>query len=264
MKLALIPPISRLDDCKLTDYHLVLPQLFFNYPRYRAFYTELAIDLDNYIILDNGAAEGYTCTYEELMRCALTLDADEVVIPDAIKQPEASEMLLQGFLEFLTRWGYEPGTFKFMAVAQGDTWENFREYVHRVLMDDMNQPMVDTIGLPRHMLRTCKDHRARIKLATEIYDVYGSDAPAIHFLGASPLWTQELEYAVEEVPFVRGMDTSMPYVYGWYGQRIPTSQMIDRPNRYFELPAVASVIDPAAIDLNVKTMLNWTRRGIVG
>jgi hypothetical protein len=264
VELALIPPLEMLGACGNSQYQLLLPQLWFKYEEYRNFYTKLWVhDERQFIIMDNGAAEGHVCSSADLIRAAYSANAEEVVIPDFIGDMEKSRVALEGFIDFLDRSPvYSIGSLRFMAVAQGQTLEEVMKYITKVLMNDVYRLYVDTIGLPRHLLKTLNNTQARIQIATELYDYYGaSDLPAIHFLGASPLWCSELEAAAQQVPFIRGMDTSMPFVYGYAQELLSDEKQINRPRNYFELPYSEKAFQYSI--KNVRTMQDWITTGIV-
>jgi hypothetical protein len=61
MELALIPPVSRLNDTLSTYYQLVLPHMWVANEEYREWYKSLI----GYKILDNGAAEAREIASDE-------------------------------------------------------------------------------------------------------------------------------------------------------------------------------------------------------
>jgi len=256
MKLALIPPACLFGYHARTDYQLLLPQLWFKYPQYRRMFSSLKESQPTgkqYYILDNGAAEGYSCSADDLMRAAVASHADEIVIPDMIKDAEGSIRALEGFMHYLNRSAYNPTAFKFMAVAQGKRLDEIWSYTKWLITEW--GPSLTSIGLPRHLLGTLANPYARISLAKALQNEYGSDLPALHFLGANPLWCTELEEAAQQVPWVRGYDTSMPFVYGWQREFLEDTKQISRPKNYFDLRYQQEQAECS--EKNVQTMLGW-------
>jgi len=258
MKLALIPPACLFGYHARSDYQLLLPELWFKYPNYRLMFgsmKEARPEGSQYYILDNGAAEGNSYSADELMRCAVASHADEIVIPDLIKDSEGSMQALEGFMHYLGKSAYNPAAFKWMAVAQGQSHEEVFQYIDW-LMTEWRLDLT-SIGLPRHLLGTLNSSYARIDIASALKDTYGDDLPALHFLGANPLWCTELEAAAKEVPWVRGYDTSMPFVYGWQREFLEDTKQISRPKNYFALRYEQEQAEFS--EKNVQTMLEWVR-----
>jgi hypothetical protein len=141
-------------------------------------------------------------------------------------------------------------------VAQGETIYQAFDLVMEVAED---YPEIVTIYLPRLLVTKTAPH-ARITLAKKIHKwAPGLD---IHFLGASRLWSAELHSAASDIPWVRGMDTSMPYVYARHGARV--DQDLDRvapPHRESDGSYFSGTWDPKQRGLatdNVERMLKWS------
>lgn len=246
MKLALIPPYERLTDTARTDYQLCLAHLLLeSHAEYTNVYRTLCESESQYTILDNGAFEGSLVSNHQLMTLGELFNFDEVVIPDTIKDADATISRAQEFLRAFCSEAWKP---KFMFVAQGDSRASFDRSIEWAI----NDSRIDTIALPKHMPRTLAWKSARIDYA---YNIYHNSDKAVHLLGATPLWTEELEQAVAG-GWIRGMDTSMPYVYGWHEQYWPSSVQYYRQHDYFnsKMDSAQSQIAQINVDWMVGTV----------
>jgi hypothetical protein len=250
MKLALIPPHSRITDTAHTNYQLVLAHILAEPSvdgiRYAKEYMDRQ-ERGDHIILDNGAYEGKLVRAKVLVDLANDLLPNEIVIPDSMRNAELTQAMAQTFLEDQYRdLDWRVGL---MFVAQGSSYKEFEDCIHWATEQDW----IDTIAIPRHTLATCEEQRARLDLAIW---TSGLTDKAIHFLGASPLWTEEIRWA-RDSGIVRGMDTSMPYVYGFSYERWPSDKVIDSADSrsfYFDLEGDSEQNE--IITQNVKGMVD--------
>lgn len=255
MKLALIPPMSLLSYTYKTDYQLMLPQLQSN-ARYSAVYKKHCSDQDTYVILDNGAAENVEMAIPVLANMASIYKVNELVIPDAMGDYEKNLERAHIFYEECVPPRNMPLLpFKLMFVVQGQT-------LMEVLKSGewaASQPWIDTIGIPRHLLTTIGDNRIRIRVAN-ILQGNGADKE-IHFLGGSPLFPGEVGVlanpAMTNQAYVRGIDTSMPFNYAYAGSPVDRSEVIHRPERYFDLESTS--FDMLLTDYNVEYFIKSAR-----
>src|SRR4051812_20646349 len=132
MKLALIPPIDLLDRTCETQFQLMLPHLIYD-ERYAYTYRAHCRDPRQYVILDNGEAEGETIPVWKLASIAMDFGVNEIVLPDTIgnmldtmeKAEAFIDMATDGF-DLVTRAFLEYRT-KFMFVVQGQNLQEFKE-----------------------------------------------------------------------------------------------------------------------------------------
>ncbi len=249
MKLALIPPYSRLLDTTKTDYQLCLAHLMDQDPTYTAAYKAMCQAKGQYVILDNGAFEGSLVAAKELLEIACRYKVTEIVIPDRMKNADVTIEMAKSFYAMAERT-YHAERFRFMFVVQGDTWYEMNRCLHWA----MEQRWIHTIAIPRHTLETCLDATARLNMA-ETIKLHSKKA--IHFLGASPLWPEEIIEAAKS-KIVRGMDTSMAYVYGIAGKPWPSQDFIDSAltrDVYFQ--TILNKEQEELIDVNVERMLKY-------
>lgn len=196
MKAALIPPKGCYHTALESDYHLVLAQLRYD-KEYLNTYRQEPV---GYIIVDNGAAEGATVCDEELMEAASLFRADEIVVPDVMQNAEAT---LQRAEEFMTKFG--DAEYRFMLVAQGRT----RQEIEKCIKVYRRNWADAVIGLPRHLLETLNNLSARVSLLRHIEERYGQIE--VHLLGTNPIHPVEVRRLAAQHPWVRGIDSSMPY-----------------------------------------------------
>lgn len=253
VQVALIPPVSMLSYNKKQKYQLALPHMIKSNGTYRRAYRGYA-RTGKYVILDNGAAESVKIKADRLAAMALDLGVHEVVAPDVLADMEGT---VANTLDFL-RWDgerLEDNKVKIGIVAQGS---NFAEAMACVVtvMRSYYAYRVSVVYLPR-LLVTSKHPDARLMLAQAIHTRYPE--LEIHFLGASRKWLQEPVAMAEKVPFVRSIDTSVPFTEAYHGRLLgKTMTGLDRPDEYFEW-ATASDTKLEIIKKNVGRYLGWAK-----
>lgn len=249
MELALIPPFSYLKDTFKTNYQLMLPHLLYN-EEYEAVYAHHCGAPNQFVILDNGAAEGEQPSIEELLGLATIFDPDELVIPDVIGDKSATIALAEELESVACEYGVLENC-NYMFVLQGQTFDEVLDCARWV----QTQEWISTVGIPRHLITTLSDKSARIAVANAI-QIFDDWSKKIHFLGANPINTAEAialadsQFTIQD--FVRGMDTSMPYNYAHAGLYITSQAVTKRPENYFELPYEA--FDKEVLEHNIKAL----------
>ena len=247
MRLALIPPLSLLEYTDETDMQLMLPHLVLN-GAYDYTYRAHCNDPNQFVILDNGAAEGEETDPLSLIRIAADYGVDELVIPDAIKDMDETCERAQDFFQF-TRHTSQTLP-RLMFVIQGKTIEEFVESAAWA----QGTKKIDTIGIPRHAIETCDDLEARIKLAEFLWSHSRTPKP-VHLLGGSHLHPTELEQ-YKWPANVRSSDTSAPFNYAAAGLQLRVGNEVRRPEHYFYMPAHR--FHSRIVDKNVELLVNWT------
>lgn len=257
MRLALIPPISRIGDIERTDYQLMLPYID-GLPtnrnmQYLRAYKE-AVARGDYVILDNGAAEGEEMPeWEHLLKLAHEVGTSEVVLPDVIGEPEATYELAK------EAWANSDPSLKYMYVIHGPSLPHCYDAIDDAFRLGKGQ---FTIGLPRHLVTTIH-FAARVDLVRYLNGHFRfPDATwQVHLLGTNRYWMQEVKYIsdVDEHRIVRGVDTSAPYCYA-YRQQHMCDGIVERPEEYWTISADAwgnAVPFEAHADYNVKCIAKW-------
>lgn len=245
--MALIYPIQMLAKCHKTEYHLILAHLCRN-PIYRDFYRTVP----GYKILDNGAAEGALVDNQELIRIALDLKVDEIVVPDDLLNTEESIRLMHNFEPIATRFPQ----FRYMGVVQAADIA----HAHKCIMAYAYKSYISVLGLPRSLSYIHRWQRALLAEAvTEGLDV-GAAFDAIHCLGMHS-WLRE-PAALCDIPLVRGMDTSTPIYMGLEGLSIIDDEYIVRPHDYFDRKMDGNEV---RVFDNIRAILEWSaapKRGL--
>lgn len=251
VKLALIPPIELLELTDETNCQLALPHLLTN-ETYRYVYQKHCDDPEQYVILDNGEAEGVRMDTSELVHLAFAMGVDELVVPDTIKDARATWEQYKKFLGWYSD-NIDPADvdLNFMFVLQGKNIDEFFGMADRVT----GRFRAQTIGIPRHAVETCHDDTVRLRLAK--YIKQRNQHKEIHLLGGSPSVPWELRYFQHAQGIVRSTDTSSPFNFAYANQTITTSSGVRRPDFYFDLPYES--FNKHALDFNIAHLKRWTR-----
>jgi len=250
VKLALIPPFAFAGDMLLSNYQLVLPECFRSDVYTAKVYAMRAQGRSDFIMLDNGAAEGNAWHPQALQAIAREFKVDEIVVPDMLGEKDGTLDLLEQYEKELTP--DELREFRHMGVPQGQT-----EIEFMACIDAFAEKMwIDTIGVPRHMLQTLGNKFARVRLANWIIQRHPGRFK-VHYLGSSAQMLNEAKMLQVATPWARGMDTSMPYYAAFHGIDIsePDPPIIARPENYFERAAFE--FGRAYLEANLMTLKGW-------
>jgi hypothetical protein len=258
MDVALIAPLDMINQQFTTDVQLMLPQI--KHPDYVKEYREMQQRGDT-IILDNGAAERVNTTGTELLKIAHQYKVSEVAIPDtlgnAVKTLDQADHFFRYFPLSITTLHKVHGT-QFGVVAQGDNWAASMALVDAVMERDYSH-LIDIVYLPKLLLND-GDRYARIRLAEMINTKY-NERLVIHLFGANKSWPMEVNFIAMQAPFVRSIDTSLPFAAAMQGVRLSTNasegMKIGRAEDYFEshMPYEQKVLAAQ----NIATYLEWAQ-----
>jgi hypothetical protein len=243
VRAALIPPKGHEKTAGASDYHLVLAQI--QEEGYKEFYRS-NISSKDFVIVDNGAAEGDPVSLDRLVAMASSYAADEIVIPDVLKNAGRTLRALDEFIE-----GEYPNllpSMSFMFVAQGTRPDEVMECIDAAL-----SKMPLTIGIPRHLLATFGRVEARIEILQRFEKKYGTDKP-VHLLGTSYLMPGEIMQIAKQFPWVRGVDSSMPYNHAMAACDLRDRMAVTRPVNYF---TEEHFMNPLMLERNIRTYLEW-------
>lgn len=246
MQVALIcPPAILKKYGTLTRYHLTLPHLS-HQKRYQDFYQTRSRRGD-YVILDNGAAEGAEFGPRHLFTVAEMLGAHEIVVPDVLAEKEES---LANALAWNRHARNAPGEFKYMAVAQGRNVMEVIQSIHFIL-ETTALMYITCIGIPR-LICDLASRTARVGIC-EYIQTRGLDSVMMyHMLGGSR-WKEEI-LELKHFTFIRGIDTSMPVVMGLEGRDLLTDEYTSRKEDFFDVTT-----DDPMVKKNIDTYLQWSR-----
>jgi len=242
MQVALICPPALLKRYgSLTKYHLVLPHLF-QERRYRDFYLNRSKEGD-YLILDNGAAEGLRFGVPHLYTIAETMGVHEIVVPDVLKDMDRTIANALAFTRY-TREGY-----RYQLVAQG---KDIAEMVACInyFATDPKFMYATTIGIPRHINDV--DQHARLRISEYIQEAGYDRALEFHYLGANNPFEEVKNLAAVELG--RGIDTSAPIYMGRWGMILEEDGPYrPRPKDFFKINRV----NVGQTEKNILTYLEW-------
>lgn len=262
MRVALIPPNGMVHHTSLTDIQMVLANNIVNLEQER-WYTYPYISLHrsdtpwccSHIILDNGACEGELVTPEQLFLAAHKIAPHELIVPDVLRDSEATIKAYQEFMPRFSEWRkYYAGwpdlvrRIRLMVVLQG---KNATECMD--MWRELEHEEIDIWGIPRHLV--LDDPMARLEIATRIRAL--DDNRPLHALGAETQYPDEVRHLGA---YIRSIDTSLPYVYGMAGIELhkPDNwKHLDRSDTYFAPTAPRARLSEQLCLKNVGTYLRW-------
>jgi len=253
MKAALIPPRGYYNSALQSDYHLMLAQIID--PDYVDLYD--ARVGDNFVIMDNGAAEGTMVRDVVLLTRAARMCVDEVVLPDVMCNAEATIARSKEFWTTVdvldNRDVINRSQFSYMGVVQSQG--SLGELIQCVeAFTEMDQ--VSTLGIPRHLVD--KDKYARANFLSWLRGHGYNERFEVHLLGTNRLWPQEVSFVAQEHSWVRGVDSSLPYNYAIAGVELNSKFVsnggIVRPEEYFD---TVRKIDTELLQTNIDTFMRW-------
>lgn len=236
----------------------MLPQLT-RYPTYAGRFAKWCQQKTQFVILDNGAAEAHRGSWTDLVNTAHRYEVDEVAIPDVLGD---SKTTFDQAVSFLYLYGqrFKNSGIRLGVVAQGKNAKEATETAFRVLD---HSELVTTVYIPRLLLSESGHQYERITVATNINDAV--DRPvSIHMFGMNADYPMELRQIAEEAPFVRGVDTSMPYNYTFKGLALWEEAIhhgqgprhrVSRPDDYFFLRK--EDFDSKLLKANISTFMDW-------
>jgi hypothetical protein len=249
MKAALIPSRGYESHALSSDIHLALPLEATRSNLAYSSYLRNARWRGDYIILDNGCAEGQLVDNETLMMYAKMIGAQEVVAPDVMSDAEQTLDLTKAFMNTLD--GNRP---KIMGVLQGNTPQELG-----VMLDEYEALGIDAIGIPKVLITTDSD-TIRADIANLITETY-PDRFAIHLLGLSSAFPTEMK-VVDFPPEIRSMDSAQPFKAAEVDAQLSHS-IAHHPRRpdYFETTLWTN---PTLLHLNIITFKEWAARNESG
>lgn len=253
MQAIVIPPTAHLETAYSQNTHLLLTHLLSN-SSYREFYMDLRRRRpDDFISLDNSAHEhGEGELLTTTLSAGRALEANEIVIPDALFDRELTQSNASRSFQYLLESGAElflSYTPRLMIVPQGNSQreyirssrdltrlgsefqKHFASKFHKVpdlTIGISKDYEIWPGGLPRLLGSTILPH------VREMFET-----TAIHILGwGHNLWAyREIAELWGEV--IRSTDSAKPWVYAWSGIQL-NPRYIDipiypkRPDGYFE------------------------------
>jgi hypothetical protein len=255
MQLALISPISMLHLNVTRELQMMLPSLTYD-DVYNNHYIYLCKHPGCYVILDNGMFEGGKLDNIELLAMAKSYGVNEIVAPDVRGDAEESLALQREFFH-LYRAAYSlsdhPPTV--MAVVQGRFLKEMHQHIDGIYQHLHPQRNI-VIGLPRRLTEGM-GKITRHELCEYITNVYGPMYP-IHLLGLSRSNPREVQAIARDFgDYVRGVDTSAPFVWTLAQKHLDKGEIADREGDYFGVSANQFRGD--LLRHNISTLEAWCR-----
>ena len=214
MKLALItdPKGLPVADIFRLSYHLVLAQYVRSDDKYSQYYQQRQQGGD-FLIMDNGAAEDGVLKLHELKTAAQDIRPDEIVLPDVLADKEATIALTM-----------DPNVLDFVppkrraVVPQGDNPSDWLVCANYFVE---NLDFV-TMCVPKHTERFPGGRPALLNIIKKMrwHEYYN-----IHLLGIWDNPYTEVKAIVKEAPWVRGLDTALPFALAQHGIELSSEKI---------------------------------------
>lgn len=216
MKIASIVPIKNADRAFEGSYSMILAPLAEHFTK-----AARKKPANNFTILDNGVyEEGKAVDMDTLIKAAIAVGADEIILPDVIGNQKKTLKLIQDSLKWFDHNGLLD-KWNLMAVCQGSTREEFAECFEEI----NNNPYINTIGIPKVAGKFTPGGRISLEY------LWRDCKKAIHLLGC---YKNMIEYKAFVDPFkIRSADTCLPALLSIRGSRCNAFE--DRPEPTIDL-----------------------------
>ena len=218
IKLCIMSPIEHLHIFSSRgDMLLALPHIAVESKAYQAFYN----DSNREIILDSGVIElGMPMSFEELMRIAEIIGANEVALPDYLHDATKTIDIANSICKRYKDTNLVKQT-KFMGIVQGNSVCNWLDCFEQLAENEM----ISTLGIGIYSVKKvfssltkkgdcCSNRLKCIELLAKKNLVPKNKK--IHLLGLGD--PKELLHQ-KQYPFIRSCDTTRPIIYGLQGIR---------------------------------------------
>lgn len=247
MQVASIVPMPYLHLVKDKSYHLCLAHLALRFSGYRDFYKGLA-ESGKFVILDNGAAEGETVEIERLVELAVYMKASELVLPDFLGDYDRTLDEAYRALHYVRSKENYKG--RIMVVPQAPSFEKWLSAACEML-----EWPVDTIGIPKFLTYAFGPY-ARLLALNQLKNRVGLDFREIHLLGCAYDPREVGAISVLSPVEVRGVDSSLPYLYTREGHNLLYALREGIPRSQTEVNFYESDTDASLLAANIQI---WER-----
>ena len=231
VKMASIVPQNYLDFTDEADIHMALACFVGEpgYERYTHFFKELRKP-DSFLIMDNGVIEGNPMSFEECVRRADMIHADEIILPDVYKDNQATYDAVKEAITYYIQNDMFDHKFRLMVVPQGNSMEDWLNCAENILTSF--GAYIATVGIPKHLIDTCNERDGRLIAISNLWErVPNLNEWDLHLLGCwkTPLEVLVCNKASEQgiIPTIRSCDSAIPYVYARHNIRFSDG---DRPD----------------------------------
>ena len=212
MKYAFVAPVKYLQAARrahvLGSYHLALVQNLLWDAETANVYRALH-ERGDFIMLDNGEAEGQQGNFEDVLRMAEHIGADEIILPDVIKD-------MQKTLDLHSKWCHAVPACKTAMIPQG---KDVTEYL--ACLKDMVEWGFHfvTICVPKHL-----GVAGRVEVLTYLKDAMWDLEWNIHLLGLSANPYAEFKAYRDTGCRVRGIDSAAPVAWAQHDAVFQTGE----------------------------------------
>lgn len=243
-KLAHIVPLQYLHLTKDNMYHMCLAHLIKENKAYADFYKERRAQ-GQFVLMDNGAAEGSQLSLEDLLMCYKRINPSELVLPDELCNAERTYEKTKQALAYFEEQGVK---CQFMAVPQGRTFEEWCTSAEQLI----DLP-VHSLGVSKFLTIATKDRDIREE-AVQFIDMLRrkhNRYVEVHLLGCDA-GAYEPAAVRTRFSFVRGCDTALAEIFTKAGERLST--FASRPSaeiNFLEEPL--TVEHQQLLSLNIET-----------
>jgi hypothetical protein len=215
-------------------YHFALGQDLVRSNEEMIFYRTMH-DKGHFIMIDNGAAEPEVerVPFEEIVQVAEEIRADEVIMPDVLRDSGAT-------LSLLSQHIHRVPPCRRMLVPQGDSWDEWKY----CLADMLSRFECRTIGVPKHLERL---PGGRARALDWLLKQGFASRYTIHLLGIWINPARELRSAMLAYQRIRGFDTAAPLAYAQNNATLLGTK------HYSYNPT--GVVDPVLLSQNVSQLL---------
>ena len=295
MDLAVISPVHDLDlSDELSHLYLILSWLCKEDPQYKNHWKTIKNQYkDSYIILDNGANEGKLSEDLDLLKLALDINVDEIVLPDEYLNTKQTINKTKSFLSnYYSK--HISGMFNTMAVLQGEEIhdflscyktfltdsrinilgvgyrnlvEPFKNDIHNIGDNEWRLLGVDNIEYLSEMVseETFYYTLSRVYFLRRIinFDDLKKYKKKIHLLG---IWNPiELSlynkmFTEEELSFIRGCDSAAPCQAAQAGVEFnPKYGVKDKPKAYLDFEKQMTPEKKQLAKKNIDVIREWVK-----
>jgi len=214
----------------------------------------------DFVIVDNGEAEGQRNTNAVVTSFALRLHASEQVLPDVMGSREQTIGRVHEF--FMSPGNYWPN-MQYMLVLQGDEFEAqsmvhwAAEFVYKGSPGGGEINPITTLGIPRNLAAMTGSSGARIDMATWIAKHY-PDKFQVHLLGAQAKWPQEVKFASKYAgDVIRSIDTSLPFNYALAGVLLESGELFQGARDRLYMKGNLPRVNVRHVARNVEVYKSW-------
>jgi hypothetical protein len=201
MKLAIIVPTPSKLQVPFSGYQMALAQKVAEGGDYGHWFKR-ASKQHCFIILDNGEAEGEQMPFTEVLKVANSINADEVILPDAMRNAEKTISMISD-PAVLNRVPVKNR----MVVLQGSDWTEVDWFLFELRRLNIQ---FATLGIPKHLERL---NGGRVMALDRVAKYYDLTTINLHLLGIYAKPMLEVSLALDYCKHIRGVDTAAPIAY---------------------------------------------------